>query len=684
MLASVLLTSCSKKDTETVKSEIIDEASESTVTLSMYLMSESEVSEDKVEELEKAVNKITKSKFKTKIELRYFTEAEYNAALDEAFKATEDAREAKKQAEAALKEAIKKGEATTAASTEATEEETIVNEYGVPELKYPSIEDYQVDIFYLGGYDKFAEYLQNTWLSRLDEELSSTSKLLNDYVTPEFIKYMKDVKGGTYAIPNNTVVGEYTFMLLHKDALASWHYSADDSFDMLTSENTQDLLDKVSRFQADTYLPLKSFTGELDIANVKYFGLDENGNRTDAFSVMGGTYSSSFKYKEKNNYYPSQNIFADVGFREQMQVLAGYKEKGYYGTDANSDKPFAVGYIKGNYMDIEEYLEDYEIVVVEEPVINTMDLFENMFAVGAYTRSVSKSMQIITYLNTNVDFRNLILYGIEGTDYDIVEKEVDGKTYKTVKKIGDAYNMSLEKTGNTFIAYPLDTERADIRNFQIKQNQDIEVALDMGFLLDYVSSPINTMAMGKVRELSEKTYAELMEIDSVEEWSIYLSGNDNTKNVAYMVFSDIEVAKTAISQFSAVEEKSLEEFKNIATSLSADTHYENDKYFEGSVGFDALDEWLFSADTVAGACTAEPIVAEGGSYVVAYYVGAGEPIEGMQKTVMNNEYAKIMRNSNYNEEDRTYDPDKYGEGVSFYYIYFKWLSETKIYVPEFT
>lgn len=598
MLSSVALTGCSNKTDDEIKNEISDEASESTITLSMYLMSEGEVSDDKVEELEAAVNKITKSKFKTKIELRYFTEEEYNDALDKAFLDTEDAREAKKKAEAALKEAIKKGEATTATSTEATEEETVVNEYGVTELKYPPIEDYQVDIFYLGGYDKFAEYFTKGWLSRVDEELASSSKLLNDYMTPQFLTYMKEMKGGTYAIPNNTVLGEYTFMLLNKDALAKWNYSVSDSFTTLTCDSVQDLLDKVSRFQSDEFVPLKSFTGGLDISHVKYFGLDENGNRIDSFSVMGGTYASNFKYKNQNEYYPCLNIFADSGFRSQMQTLTSYKENGYYGTEVDATKPFAVGYIKGNYMDIESYLEDYKVVVVEKPVINTADLFANMFAVGGYTSSVSRSMEIITYLNTNVDFRNLILYGIEGVDYDVVEKEVNGKTYQTVKRNGDDYMMSLETTGNTLIAYPLESERADIRDFQIKQNQDIITALDMAFSLDYVNSPVNQNAMNEVRKLSEKIYAELLTIDTVEEWLVYLNG------------------------------KEAEDTDNDGTP-----------------------------DT--------------------------EAVEGIYKTITNNEYAKIMRNADYAEDHKDYNAEKYGEGVSFYYIYFKWLSDMKIYVAEF-
>ena len=682
MVSSVLFTGCSKKDDETIKSEITEEASESTVTLSMYLMSEGEVSDEKTEEIEAAVNRITKSKFKAKIELHYFTEAEYNAALDKAFKDTEDAREAKAKAEAELKAAIKRGEATTAASTEATEEETVVNEYGVTELKYPSIEDYQVDIFYLGGYDKFEEYFTKNWLSRLDDELSSKSKIIRDYVTPEYLTYMKESMGGTFAIPNNTVLGEYTFMLLNKEALSSWHYSAKDSFDSLTSDSTKDLLDKVSRFQSDKFVPLKSFTGELDISHIRYYGLDSDGHISDDFSVMGGTYLPSFKYKEKNNYYPCLNIFADVGFREQMQTLVSYKENGYYGTGSETDKPFAVGYIKGNYMDIEQYLDEYEVIVVQNPVIKTEDLFENMFAVSAYTSSVSKSTSIITYLNTNADFRNLILYGIEGVDYDVVEKEVNGKTYKTAKKLDSGYSMALETTGNTLLAYPLESERADIRDFQIKQNQDVEVALDMCFFLNYASSPINVSAMAEVRKLSESIYTELLAIDTVSEWEGYLNGIEVTKDVAYMVFTDRALAEQAIATFKGGE-LTLDAFKQVGTDASV-TVTEKDDYTKGSADLPALDAWLFSTSTAVGDCTAEPIDLGDGTFAVAYYYAEGTPIQGMMKIVQNDQYAKIMRNSNYNEDHDDYDVEKNGEGVSFFYIYFKWLSDKKIYVAEFT
>ena len=532
MLLSVAFTGCSSKTDDEAVEDVTDTASESTMTLTMYLMSEGEISDEQASKIEDAVNKITKSKFKTKLVLHYFTEAEYNTALENAFKATEDAKAAKKAAEQALKDAIKRGEATAAATTTAgeTEEETIVNEYGVTELKYPSVEDYQVDIFYLGGYDKFMEYLGNEWLSRLDEELTSSSKLLNDYVAPEYLTYMKQIGGGTYAIPNNTVVGEYTYLLLNKEVLAKYDYSNTKSFTSLTCDDVKDLLANVAKYNKNEYLPLYSATGELDVSNVNYYGLDENGKLSREFSVIGGTYDTSYSYKGKNQFYSFNSVFSDSGFQKQIQTLVQYKENGYYGDETNANLPFAVGYVKGGAQLAEQYGEDYEMVVVESPKISTEDIFANMFAVGSYTSSVSRSMKIITYLNTNVDFRNLILYGIEGENYELVDTKVEnakGETYKAVRMLeGNTYLMNAEKTGNTLITYPMEGELPNIRDYQMKQNRDMTVMLDMGFAVNYDDNVINSTSMAKVRELSADLYDKLMACSTMAELEEFLNGKE--------------------------------------------------------------------------------------------------------------------------------------------------------------
>lgn len=547
MLLSTVLTGCSKKTDDEAMENVTETASESTMTLTMYLMSESEVSEEQASKIEEAVNKITKSKFKTRLVLRYFTEEEYNAALEDAFKKTADEKAAKKAAEKALKEAIKRGEATSAVTTTGTTvEETIINELGVTELKYPSVSDHQVDIFYLGGYDQFMDYYNKGRITELDENLSTDAKTLHTYIFNNYFTNIKFNTKDTCVIPNNLVIGEYTYMLLHKDVLAKYNYAAKNDFTSLVCPNVQDVLDKVARYNRDTYVPLWSGTGELDVANIGYVGVDfdANGNPyyTNEFSLIGGTTINPVNglpkvYAAENEFIPYDNVIISNDFKDQLKTLVTYKENGYYAAEDEADKPFAVGYIKGTPVDALQYADDYEIVVVEKPRMTTANAYDHTFAVSSDTSSVARSMKIITYLNTNETFRNLILYGIEGEDYEIVEqtaKNLDGvdTVYKTVRKLHDDYDMALEKTGNIMIAYPLESELPNIREYQKLQNSEALTALDFGFTYNISDTLLNEDALVEARKFTDQIYAELLALDTVEEFNrFYNGGMDGDKQV---------------------------------------------------------------------------------------------------------------------------------------------------------
>ena len=163
--------------------ETAKEASKTTATIAMHLMSEKEVSDEQAAEIQNAVNKITKSKFKTQLVLHFYTEDEYYVALEQAYADKKSAGNNKQNSSNAAKDQT---------ATE-TAEETFVDEYGVAQLKYPTIPDYQVDIFYLGGYERLMDYINNNKVSELTSELSSASKKINTFMTPgeaarEFLK----------------------------------------------------------------------------------------------------------------------------------------------------------------------------------------------------------------------------------------------------------------------------------------------------------------------------------------------------------------------------------------------------------------------------------------------------------------------------------------------------------------
>ena len=131
------LAGCSAKDDDEAVEDINEEASASAMTLVMYLLSEEKVSDEQANAVETAINKITKSKFKTQLDLRFYTADEYYTKLDEAFAARRAAEEA--------------GLIASVDTEETTEEETFENEWGVSEIKYPSVAD-GVNIILIGCY----------------------------------------------------------------------------------------------------------------------------------------------------------------------------------------------------------------------------------------------------------------------------------------------------------------------------------------------------------------------------------------------------------------------------------------------------------------------------------------------------------------------------------------------------
>ena len=127
-------------------------------------------------------------------------------------------------------------------------------------------------------------------------------------------------------------------------------------------------------------------------------------------------------------------------------------DNGYFGTAAEGQKA-AVRFETGDLAKYESYRSEdskYYPVIVKYPTVDVDDVYQNMFGVCAYTVNLSRSMQILTYLTTNVDFRNLIQYGEEDVDY----KKIENGNVVTVERLQETYMMDVFKTGNAFIAYP--------------------------------------------------------------------------------------------------------------------------------------------------------------------------------------------------------------------------------------
>ena len=251
MLLTCVFASCNSatKGTDTGDATVDNSAK----TITMWVVTDEETTDEAKEAVNEAFTKITKAKFKTNVVIQYCTEAEYYEKLEGAIEAAQYEIELEAKCAKELRQYLKahKGEGKDNATLTAefyaarpeyqkfqkveadedeeaveTEEETEINEFGIAEIKYPEVKENQVDIFYLSGYDKYMEYYEKEYLSSLSEELSTSSKKLNTYISSSLLNGVQ-IEGGVYAIPNNVPIGEYTYMMIDKSLFDAYYQKID-------------------------------------------------------------------------------------------------------------------------------------------------------------------------------------------------------------------------------------------------------------------------------------------------------------------------------------------------------------------------------------------------------------------------------------------------------------------------
>lgn len=548
MLVSMSATGCSMfgagEDTTSESGVVVEDPDQGrAITLTWYVPCEKAVSDEDVALVEEAINKITKSKFKTQIKLHMPTLDEYYETIEGIMQARVDEEENQQAAKDALKKAIREAKAQdidtgvaisefyekhpewvkyqeTEASTdtEETEEETVLNELGMPEVKYPDETENQIDIIWIGGYDKFMSYINDDLLERLDESLSSSSKKLKQYIYGGALDAVKTAGSGTYAIPNNTVIGEYTYLLLNKRLVDKYKYTASDLNSVV---KCSDFLADVAKYEPD----VQPIVGELPVTLTKYWSIDPDTLEInhDKFNIIGhgindtSTLGTMFSFT--GLFGTNAELASTTDYAKQLIAIRTYKDLGYVSEDTNTTKEYAMRVVKGGGELAEIYSEDYYMNIIESPRADYDDIFGSMFGVSVYTRNLNRCMEIITYLNTNSDLRNILQYGVEDVHYELDE---DG----LVHRLNDNYMMDINKTGNVFMAYPEEGMPANVWDYGKAQNTAAKTLMTLGLRFkddDFKSSDdpdaiekIKT-ALRTINEYSADVEKRLNEAQSVEE-----------------------------------------------------------------------------------------------------------------------------------------------------------------------
>ncbi len=498
MVLSVFLTGCSEKTDDDVMADTSEDASESAITLTMWIVCEEEVSPEAYARISNAINSITKSKFKTQLVLRYFTEDQYRAELENAIRNF-------------------KGEAGGVEENAPDEYEK--NDAGLSVIKYPEVLANQVDIVYIAGQNMYFDFIENEWLAPLDAELNSTAKTIKEYVSSTLLSAAK-YNGATYAIPNNRPVGQYNYMLLNKELMQKY---AQDAYiklgmiDGLFNENLYPFLNLVDLMERDSVIPIDATYEDCLNLLAYYWNIsseDYSISDLQKFSLFGYHYQNIDELSRGSVVLGYNSLFADEEFARDYLKINEFRFKEYFRAENDTRTQAAVKFMTGDSTILNQKDEDglacyvdgngveYYPVVVGYPTATADDIYGNMFGVYTAARSVSRAMDIVAYLNTNADFRNLLQYGVEDVDYRVLKDEKGN--FIAVESLGTGYNMDIWATGNTFIAYP-DTEAGldvDIWENGKVQNRDSLVSPLLGF--DFPSFSLSTGEAEEEEEINSK------------------------------------------------------------------------------------------------------------------------------------------------------------------------------------
>lgn len=522
MVLSAFLTGCAEKTDEEAMEQVNEEASVNNITLSMWVVSEKAVSAETAAAVTAALNEITEEQLKTRLAVNFYTKEQYEKKLTAAIKAFDPT--------------------AVAPSTETTDSSNTNADGSFYDPKYPALLANQVDIVYIEGEEMYTTFVENGWLASLETELaSSANKPMQEYISSVMLEAAKYNGRNVYAIPNNNLIGQYTYMLINRDLVAEigGGSEADEQFGGLVADvkkiNTLfddrvysylDYVDKMQKAAGSDDIVLIDGTYEecLELL-AHYWSFDaESYELLKDFSVFGHLYTDKAAIDRGSIELGYSNLFANEAFVDAFLALNQFKAKGYFGDAEAEGKDAAIKIVKCHNTDLEQYVEDYHGVIVAYPEVTEEEIFNNgMFGVFSKSVSVPRSMEIITYINTNAQFRNTLLYGVKGVHYDTMEREVDGENYTVAYKITDDYSMSMAKTGNRFLIFPL----VDLENEENSmkpnewdaykvQNYDALINPTQGFKLS--AQPLNKELAAYLYALNEDLVAIIAEVQSGDDW----------------------------------------------------------------------------------------------------------------------------------------------------------------------
>lgn len=574
----MMFTSCS--DDGEVTADIGETIStRNPITLTIYGVTGETTTPEAVAEVEKRLNRLSESEYSTTLDLRLYTEDEYRDVLEEKYiklqhnaDVSEFCASAKKIGDRVDKKINKllteaEQSAKTAAAEKAAKEKKEAEEKAAKELAAAieageavaePVDQDQVDIIFINDFDHYTASINaqpEPVVVPLDEYLKLDSKILTDYIHPTLLSAAK-IGGSTYGLPiNKGIEAETTYCLMDRELVEKYGF---DTTQIKNFANIETFLADVKANEPNV-IPLLNAPEEIQ-------GYDFYDN------IIG--HPIGITNPEFGAYAPvaCRRTYSEFVVTNFFEIMSDFREYGYLpeiGADTSGMR-FAADIRKGNDEDVKRWEEQgYVVEVYKTARATTENTLEALYAISAYSKYPARCMEIIEMLYTDVDFKNIFTFGVEGVNYSVNDDN-------TITRLNDEYVMDFMKSGNTFIGYldegmdPDYVQKAIAKNFDVKRhgflafqinlNEADQAALD--YYVEQTGDTFETLRQGADKpDLVYSRLANRLDRGQVSEdipgLKVFLTGEDDIPSAWAMQFDSY---KTTIPANVTIEEKDLSSY----------------------------------------------------------------------------------------------------------------------------
>lgn len=124
------------------------------------------------------------------------------------------------------------------------------------------------------------------------------------------------------------------------------------------------------------------------------------------------------------------------------------------------------------------YNVDIAVTTKTQPLLTSYGLVATMAVINSETKNPEKSVEFLEYLNTDKEFYNLLVYGIEGVNYEKTGKD----RIKVLDKV--PYSQPSWAIGNVFNSYFMGEQQEDIWDKTREINESAKKSPILGFAAD--------------------------------------------------------------------------------------------------------------------------------------------------------------------------------------------------------